>query len=113
MQAWELFSQNLFGIENGWSWRHTDVICSQPIIGSGTIFDTICKRNVREGTESVATIGAVVLEILRKEHKEGAQISPPPTRVRVKPGRLSHVKDSPKSANFNYVFDADLWNNIS
>ena len=30
---------------------------------------TMCKRKVREGTESFATIGAVVLEILRKHQR--------------------------------------------
>ena len=31
--------------------------------------NTMCKSNVREGAESFATIGAVVLEILRKDKK--------------------------------------------
>ena len=39
----------------------------------------MCKRNVREGTESFTTTGAVVLEILQKTR--GAKI--PPTRARV------------------------------
>ena len=42
--------------------------------------DTMCKRNVREGTESFATIGAVFLEILRKDWRGEY----PPTRAQVK-----------------------------
>ena len=43
----------------------------------------VCKRNVREGTESFATIGAVVFEILQKDRRGGTKNSPYPTRARV------------------------------
>ena len=46
--------------------------------------NTMCTRNVREITESVATIGAAVLEILQR-----LKNSPPPTRARVKYQRQS------------------------
>ena len=51
---------------------------AQRIIGSDFlfVFDTMWKRNVREGTESFATIGAVVLEILLTRG-EGENRPPP------------------------------------
>ena len=46
-------------------------------------FDTMRKIDVQEGTESFATIDALVYEILRKNLRGGLKIAPPPTRARV------------------------------
>ena len=43
--------------------------------------DSTCNRNVQEGTESLAMIGAVVLEILRKDWRV-QKVAPHPARVR-------------------------------
>ena len=46
--------------------------------------DTMCKKNVREETESLMTIGAVILKISRKDWREGGKKISSPTRARVK-----------------------------
>ena len=38
--------------------------------------DTLCKMNVREGTESFATISTVILEILREDFGGGVGTTP-------------------------------------
>ena len=39
--------KDFFGVENGRTGRHYNIIRGQPIIGSGFFFfDTMCKRNV-------------------------------------------------------------------
>ena len=56
-------------------------------------FDTMRKIDVQEGTESFATIDALVYEILRKNLRGGLKIAPPP------PGRgLSMQKKNVQNA---------------
>ena len=75
-----------FLVENGGTWRHYEVIFGRPIRTFKKMV-SMCKIDVRGGTESLVMIAATLQEISREEDR-GAVFAPPPTYgVRANPRR--------------------------